>query len=164
VSKAYAMTGWRIGYGAGPKQLISAMTTVQSQATSGACSIAQAAALAALTGPQDCVSSFRAAFQERRNLVVAAIAQIPGLSLAAPKGAFYALIDCRQLLKGVLSDDVSFTAHLLEKGGVAAVPGSVYETPGFFRISTATDPSTLSLAMGRIASISKTMTEKLEVR
>lgn len=157
VSKAYAMTGWRIGYGAGPKALISAMTTVQSQISSGACSIAQAAALAALTGPQDCVPDFRQAYQRRRDLVMAHVAQIPGLSLRNPGGAFYALIDCSALLGGDLADDVAFTAWLLKTAGLATVPGSVYETPGFFRISTATDDATLTRAMQRLAAAVATL-------
>lgn len=151
VSKAYAMTGWRIGYGAGPKALIAAMTTVQSQISSGACSIAQAAALAALTGPQDCIATFRAAYQRRRDLVMAAVAQIPGLRLRRPGGAFYALIDCTALLGAAIPDDVAFTGHLLQQAGLATVPGSVYDTPGFFRISTATADATLARAMGRLS-------------
>jgi aspartate aminotransferase len=151
VSKAYAMTGWRIGYGAGPRDLISAMAVVQSQVSSGACSVAQAAALAALTGPQVCVHQFCSAFEERRNLVVDAVARMPGLFLRAPQGAFYALVDCRELLAGEFTDDASLTAQLLKEAEVAAVPGSVYGAPGFFRISTATDTETLRSAMQRIA-------------
>lgn len=151
VSKAYAMTGWRIGYGAGPKGLIQAMTTVQSQISSGACSIAQAAAEAALTGPQDCIQTFRGAYQRRRDLVMAHIAQIPGLALRKPGGAFYALIDCSALLGRAFPDDVAFTAWLLQEAGLATVPGSVYGSPGFFRISTATDDTTLTRAMARLA-------------
>ncbi len=151
VSKAYAMTGWRIGYGAGPKALIAAMTTVQSQISSGACSIAQAAALAALTGPQDCIATFRHAYQRRRDLVMSHIAHIPGLTLRNPGGAFYALIDCSALLGGDIPDDVAFTAFLLQQAGLATVPGSVYDMPGFFRISTATDDATLTRAMVRLA-------------
>ena len=160
VSKAYAMTGWRIGYGAGPKGLIAAMTTVQSQISSGACSIAQAAALAALTGPQDCIETFRTAYQRRRDLVKTHIEQIPGLALRNPGGAFYALIDCSALLGGDIPDDVAFTAWLLKDAGLATVPGSVYETPGFFRISTATDDATLTRAMGRLAEAVAALTKE----
>lgn len=160
VSKAYAMTGWRIGYGAGPKALIAGMTTVQSQISSGACSVAQAAALAALTGPQDCIPMFRAAYQRRRDLVMAHIARMPGLKLLNPGGAFYALIDCSALLGGAIPDDVAFTAHLLEHAGLATVPGSVYETPGFFRISTATDDATLARAMARLARVAAELSAK----
>ncbi len=151
VSKAYAMTGWRIGYGAGPAPLIAAMVTVQSQICSGACSVAQAAATAALTGPQDNIEAFRTAFERRRNLVVEAVANIPGLSLDAPGGAFYALIGCAPLIDGVrFKDDTAFVAYLLSEARIASVPGSVYGTPGFFRISTATNEDTLSEAMRRI--------------
>lgn len=157
VSKAYAMTGWRIGYGAGPQPLISAMTKVQSQICSGACSIAQAAATAALNGAQDEVHAFCAAFEERRNLVVERVAGIDGLTLAPPGGAFYALIGCADLIgaetpNGVtLNDDAAVTAYLLDNAGVAAVPGSVYNLSPFFRISTASSLEVLSLALDRIA-------------
>ncbi|WP_146347191.1 pyridoxal phosphate-dependent aminotransferase [Phaeobacter marinintestinus] len=158
VSKAYAMTGWRIGYGAGPKGLIDAMTTVQSQISSGACSVAQAAATEALTGPQDCVMTFRTAFERRRNLVVDAIATTPGLSLIRPKGAFYALIDCSDLIGPAsgLQNDVQVVEHLLTHAKIAAVPGSVYDMPGHFRISTACADDTLTTAMNRIATASET--------
>lgn len=158
VSKAYAMTGWRIGYAAGPAELIEAMTTVQSQATSGASSISQAAALAALTGPQDSVTEFCTAFERRRDLVVHAVDQIKGLSLSPPWGAFYALMECRDLIgrrtpEGVtLIDDVGVAMFLLESVGVAMVPGSAYAAPSFVRISTASADSVLAEAMERIAS------------
>lgn len=157
VSKAYAMTGWRIGYGAGPQPLIAAMTKVQSQISSGACSVAQAAAVAALNGPQDEVRRFREAFERRRDLVVERVAGIPGLSLDPPGGAFYALIGCSGLIGAmapdgsVIGDDIAVTRYLLNEGKVAAVPGSAYGLSPFFRISTATSEDTLSQAMGRIA-------------
>jgi aspartate aminotransferase len=157
VSKAYAMTGWRIGYGAGPKPLIAAMITVQSQICSGACAIAQAAAAAALNGPQDDVHQFCAAFEERRDLVVERIAQIDGLTLDPPGGAFYGLIGCADLIGattvegGTLSDDADVTAYLLMDAGIAAVPGSAYELFPFFRISTAASIDVLGQAMDRIA-------------
>lgn len=157
VSKAYAMTGWRIGYGAGPKGLIAAMTKVQSQICSGACSIAQAAAAAALNGPQDDVRRFRDAFAKRRELVVARVADIPGLTLDAPGGAFYGLIGCAGLIGAetpdgdTIKDDTDVTAYLLKAAGVAAVPGSAYDLSPFFRISTAASEEVLSTAMDRIA-------------
>ena len=157
VSKAYAMTGWRIGYGAAPAELIESMVTVQSQISSGACSIAQAAAAAALNGPQECVAEFRGAFARRRDLVVNAIAQTAGLSLVTPGGAFYALINCESLLDAgstggtALVDDVAFAEFLLRQARVAGVPGSVYELGGHLRISTATGDETLSEALARIA-------------
>ncbi|WP_299029380.1 pyridoxal phosphate-dependent aminotransferase [uncultured Sulfitobacter sp.] len=156
VSKAYAMTGWRIGYGAGPQPLIAAMTKVQSQISSGACAIAQAAAAAALNGPQDDVRRFCAAFEERRNLVVDRIAQIEGLTLDPPGGAFYGLIGCSALIGAVtpngetLSDDAEVTAYVLGEAGIAAVPGSAYELSPFFRISTAASTEVLSTAMDRL--------------
>jgi len=157
VSKAYAMTGWRIGYGAGPAELIKAMVTVQSQISSGACSIAQAAAAAALNGPQNCVTEFCAAFEERRNLVVDAIEKIDGLELVTPNGAFYALINCDNMLgeRTSLDNDTKFVEQLLKDALVAAVPGSVYEMPGHFRISTACDNERLKTALHRIATFSK---------
>jgi len=162
VSKAYAMTGWRIGYGAGPQPLIAAMTKVQSQICSGACSVAQAATVAALNGPQDAVHRFRDAFEERRNLVVDRIAQIDGLTLNPPGGAFYAFIGCEKLIGSktvegeVLSDDVEVTAYILKEAGIAAVPGSAYDLTPFVRISTAASTEVLSQAMDRLsAAISK---------
>lgn len=157
VSKAYAMTGWRIGYGAGPKPLIAAMTKVQSQICSGACTIAQAAAAAALNGLQDEVRAFCKAFEERRDLVVDRVAQIDGLTLDPPGGAFYALIGCdgligAQSIEGdTLSDDAEVAAYILRDAGIAAVPGSAYELSPFFRISTAASIDVLGQAMDRIA-------------
>ncbi|MFK7835426.1 MAG: pyridoxal phosphate-dependent aminotransferase [Sulfitobacter sp.] len=157
VSKAYAMTGWRIGYGAGPKPLIAAMTKVQSQICSGACAIAQAAAAAALNGPQDDVRAFCQAFQERRDLVVRRVAQIDGLTLDPPGGAFYGLIECANLIGAqtptgkTLADDADVTAYILQDAGIAAVPGSAYELSPFFRISTAASMDVLDHAMDRIA-------------
>ncbi len=157
VSKAYAMTGWRIGYGAGPRELIAAMTKVQSQISSGACSIAQAAAAAALNGPQEDVRRFCRAIESRRNLVVERVANIPGLTLDPPGGAFYALIGCEALIgaitpdgKTITSDD-DVTAYLLNAAGTAAVPGSAYDLSPFFRISTAASEEVLNIAMDRIA-------------
>lgn len=157
VSKAYAMTGWRIGYGAGPQALIAAMNKVQSQISSGACSVAQAAAAAALNGPQESVIEFCTAFQRRRDLVVERINAIDGLSLDSPRGAFYAFVGCADFIgtqtpEGVLiEDDAQFTQFLLEDANVAAVPGSAYGLSPFFRLSTATDDETLGVALDRIA-------------
>jgi aspartate aminotransferase len=157
VSKTYAMTGWRIGYGAGPQPLVAAMTKVQSQINSGVCSVAQAAATAALTGPQDEVWRFRAAFERRRNLVVERITAIDGLTLHPPGGAFYAFIGCKALMGTktsdgtALDDDVQFSNLLLDEAKIAAVPGSAYELSPFFRISTATSDELLERAMDRLA-------------
>lgn len=157
VSKAYAMTGWRIGYAAGHHELIAAMTKVQSQISSGACSIAQAAAAAALEGPQEEVHRRCAAFESRRDLVVSKVASIPGLTLDPPGGAFYAFIGCADIIGArtpnglVLESDTDFAAYLLEAAGIACVPGSAYELSPFFRISTAASEDILANAMDRIA-------------
>ena len=157
VAKAYAMTGWRVGYAAGPAPLLKAMNTVQSQSVTSVAAPMQAAALAALTGPQDCIPMFRAAFERRRDLVVAAVAQIPGLTLPAPEGAFYAYIGCANLIgkqtpKGdVLADDTAVVSYLLNEAHVSAVPGAAYGLSPFFRISTATADTTLTEAIARIA-------------
>jgi aspartate aminotransferase len=132
------------------------MVTVQSQISSGACAIAQAATVEALNGPQACVEEFRQAFARRRDLVIDAIAETDGLSLIAPGGAFYALIDCRILLGScaqdgtAIDDDVAFTDFLLREAGIAAVPGSVYDMPGHFRLSTATADDLLKTALARL--------------
>lgn len=156
VSKAYAMTGWRVGYAAGPAPLIKAMATVQSQSVTSVCSIAQAAAVAALNGPQDDVARFRRAFEARRNLVVDGIRQINDLALSPPEGAFYAYIGCGNLIgrktpKGaVLEDDTAVATYLLHEGRVAAVPGAAYGLSPYVRISTATGEAVLSEAIARI--------------
>lgn len=157
VSKAYAMTGWRVGYAAGPQPLVKAMTTIQSQSCTSVAAPCQAAALAALTGPQDCIGRFRAAFERRRDLVVAGIAGVPGLTLVPPEGAFYAYIGCAGLLERqtpdgtIIGDDVALATYLLEAGRVAAVPGTAYGLAPFFRISTATSDDILKEAIARIA-------------
>src|SRR5262249_37850957 len=140
VAKSYAMTGWRVGYAAGPAPLIKAMATIQSQSVTSVCSIAQAATVAALNGPQDDVSRFREAFEVRRNLVVEGIRKINGLTLSPPEGAFYAFIGCASLIgrktpKGVaLTDDTEVVTYLLNEGRVAAVPGVAYGLSPYFRI------------------------------
>ena len=156
VAKAYAMTGWRVGYAAGPAALIKAMTTVQSQSVTSVAAPMQAAALAALTGPQDGVTTFREAFQRRRDLVVRGIAGIEGLTLPPPEGAFYAYIGCAALIGRrtpageVLADDVAVSDYLLAHGHVSSVPGSAYGLSPFFRISTATSDEILTEAIARI--------------
>ncbi|HEY0213046.1 MAG TPA: pyridoxal phosphate-dependent aminotransferase [Paenirhodobacter sp.] len=156
VSKAYAMTGWRIGYAAGPEALIKAMITVQSQATSGPSSVSQAAAVAALSGPQDVVETFRQAFQARRDLVVSRLAQVPGLTIAPPPGAFYAYVGCQALLGrrtaqgDVLTSDADVVQYLLTTGRVAVVPGAAFGLSPFFRISLASSTEVLTAACDRI--------------
>lgn len=167
VSKAYAMTGWRIGYGAGNETLIKAMVKVQSQISSGACSIAQAAAAAALNGPQDSVREFRIAFERRRDLVVSRIQKIDGLTLDAPGGAFYAFVGCDQYIGAttpngnLIEDDTQFTQYLLEDAKVAAVAGSAYGLSPFFRLSTATSDEILNQAIDRISESIAKLTLKL---
>ena len=162
MSKAYAMTGWRVGYAAGPKDLIKAMATIQSQSCTSVSAPAQIAAQAALEGPQDCVGEFRAAFERRRDLVVEGIAKINTLSLDPPEGAFYAYIGCAALIGAktpagkTLEDDVAVAKYLLDEGHVAAVPGTAYGLSPFFRISTATSDDILAEAVKRIgAAVSK---------
>lgn len=162
MSKAYAMTGWRVGYAAGPKDLIKAMATIQSQSCTSVSAPAQIAAKAALEGPQDCVAEFRTAFERRRDLVVEGIAKINALSLDPPEGAFYAYIGCAALIGAktaagqTLEDDVAVAKYLLDEGHVAAVPGTAYGLSPFFRISTATSEEVLSEAVKRIgAAIAK---------
>ena len=156
VSKAYAMTGWRVGYATGPRPLIEAMATIQSQSVTSVCTIAQAAAVAALTGPQDEVTRFREAFERRRNLVVGGIRQINALTLVPPEGAFYAYIGCANLIGRMgpdgkaLDDDVAVASCLLNSARVAAVPGAAYGMSPFFRISTATSDTLLAEAITRI--------------
>lgn len=166
VSKAYAMTGWRIGYGAGNEELINAMVKVQSQISSGACSVAQAAAAAALNGPQDSVRDFRVAFERRRDLVVSRVRAIDGLTLDAPGGAFYAFVGCDYFIGAItpegktIENDTQFTQYLLEDAKVAAVAGSAYGLSPFFRLSTATSEKILNLAIDRIAhSVAKLTTQ-----
>lgn len=155
VSKAYAMTGWRIGYGGGPSALIKAMSIVQSQSTSCPCSISQAAAIAALDGPQAIVEERRLAFQRRRDLVVSVLNAIPGIACIRPQGAFYVFAGCAGLIGarkpdgGVIASDSDFCAYLLE-ADVAVVPGSCFGLAPFFRISYATSEDELTEALGRI--------------
>ncbi|MFD0916364.1 pyridoxal phosphate-dependent aminotransferase [Pseudahrensia aquimaris] len=156
VSKAYAMTGWRIGYAAGPLQLIKAMDMIQGQQTSGACSIAQWAAVEALNGPQDYVHDSRKVFEERRDLVVSMLNQATGLDCPRPDGAFYVFPSCEKLMGKktkdgkVLENDEDFVTALLEQEGVAVVHGSAFGLGPNFRISYATDTESLTKACERI--------------
>jgi aspartate aminotransferase len=156
VSKSYAMTGWRIGYGAGPKVLIEAMATLQSQSTSNACSIAQAAAVAALNGPQDFIAKRSQAFQERRDLVVTMLNEATGLRCLSPDGAFYVYPNCAELMGKntpsgqTLKNDEDFVGYLLEEGGVACVQGAAFGLSPYFRISYAASLQALEEACQRI--------------
>ncbi|WP_347558083.1 aspartate transaminase [Robbsia sp. KACC 23696] len=144
VSKTYAMTGWRIGYAAGPADIIAAMETLQSQSTSNACSVSQAAALAALQGDQSFVKESVAVYRQRRDRAAALINATPGLSCRAPGGAFYLYVNCQGLIGKTtaggrtLGDDNEVVMYLLEEKGVAVIAGTAYGTPGYFRMSIAT--------------------------
>ncbi len=155
-SKAYAMTGWRIGFGAAPIALIRAMDTLQSQSTSNPSSISQAAALAALSGPQDFIATMVATYQARRDLVVEMLNLAPGITCHKPEGAFYvypSMQGCigRTSAGGArIEDDEDFVTALLEEQGVAAVHGAAFLFPGHFRVSYATDTDSLREACARI--------------
>lgn len=150
-SKAYAMTGWRIGYCGGPSEIIAAMATVQGQSTSSPSSIAQRAAVAALTGDQDCVVRMNDSFRERHDFVVAALNALPGVSCPPGTGTFYAFADVRGAMSALgLRDDQAFADYLLDQAGVAVVPGSGFGAPGHMRISFATSRALLEQAIERI--------------
>lgn len=156
VSKAYSMTGWRIGYAAGPIELIKAMDMIQGQQTSGAATICQWAALEALTGPQDFVARNKAIFQARRDLVVSMLNQAKGISCPTPEGAFYVYPSCAEVIGRkapsgkVIENDQDFVSELLEAEGVAVVHGSAFGLGPNFRISYATSEDLLEEACRRI--------------
>jgi len=152
VSKSYSMTGWRIGYAAGPKEIIKAMAKIQSQSTSNPASISQAAAVEALNGTQDFIQERANSFKERRNFVVNSLNNINGISCLKPEGAFYVFPSCKKLLgkKTKLKTDKDFVEKLLEKSEVAVVQGSAFGLDGYFRISYATSMENLRKAMERI--------------
>ena len=152
VSKAYAMTGWRIGYVGGPKAVVAAMRKIQSQSTSNPCSIAQRAALAALAGDQSCVAEMAKAFKQRHDYVVKALNEIPGFSCLPGAGTFYAFPDVSGAIQNLpdMSGDIQFAEFLLEKAEVAVVPGSAFGAPGHVRLSFACSLETLEKAIGRI--------------
>ena len=149
VSKAYCMTGWRIGYAGGPKQLIKAMGAIQSNSTANPCSISQVAAIEALNGPQDFIPRNAAVFKQRRDLVVDALNKIPGLHCPRPEGAFYVYPSCAGLIgkktpKGeVINSDEQFVKYLLAAEGVAVVHGDAFGLAPHFRISYASGTETL---------------------
>lgn len=158
VSKAYSMTGWRIGYAAGPENIITAMENVQSQSTSNPTSISQVAAEAALNGDQGCITPMVKAFRERHDFIVAELNRIPGVKCIRAGGAFYAFPDMREAIaklhkKGVIKDgsDLAFSEYLLVEAGVAVVPGSAFGSEGYVRLSFATSMDNLKKALERIA-------------
>ena len=156
VSKAYAMTGWRIGYAGGPEPLIAAMRKVQSQSTTNPCSISQWAAVEALTGPQEFLAEWREVFRRRRDLVVGALNVCPGITCAVPEGAFYVYPSVAGLIGGTsaggtpLDDDETVCRALLEEEGVAVVFGAAFGLSPYFRVSYATSDAVLEEACRRI--------------
>ena len=151
VSKAYAMTGWRIGYAAGPAELIGAMKTVQSQSTSNPCSVSQAAAVAALTGDQSCVSDMTSAYKERHDYVVETLSSMRGVECRAAEGTFYAFPRVEGALNARnLASDTDLVELLINEADVACVPGSAFGAPGYIRLSYACSMTTLEDALGRI--------------
>jgi len=157
VSKAYAMTGWRIGYAGAPSELIKAITKLQSQSTSNPSSIGQAAALEALTGPQDFIPERKAIFQNRRDKIVALLNEIPGITCHLPEGAFYVFPSCAGVLGkktpqgSIINTDEDFVMYLLDSEKLAAVHGSAYGSTPFFRFSFATKMEVLEEGCARLA-------------
>ena len=159
VSKSYSMTGWRIGYGAGPKDIIKAMAKIQSQSTTNPSSISQAAAVEALNGTQDFIKTRSESFKERRDYVVETLNSINGLSCLKPSGAFYVFPNCKKLLgkKTKLKTDKDFVEKLLDKAEVAVVQGSAFGLDGYFRISYATSMDNHKKALERIKSFCESL-------
>jgi len=163
VSKAYAMTGWRIGYAAGPKEIVKAIAKIQSQSTTNPSSISQAAAVEALNGTQDFIKERATSFQERRDFVVKALNEIEGINCLNPNGAFYVFPSCKDLIGkkdsngNELKTDTDFVQFLLENSSVAVVQGSAFGLEGFFRISYATSMENLKKAMERIKSFCESL-------
>ncbi len=152
VSKAYAMTGWRIGYAAGDARVIAAMAKVQSQSTSNPCSISQAAAVAALNGDQGFLQQMVSAFRGRHDFIVKALQAMPGVECAPADGAFYCFPGMHEVMARLgIDNDVTFCEQVLERAEVALVPGSAFGAPGYVRLSYATDMDTLKEAMARLA-------------
>jgi len=152
VSKAYSMTGWRIGYAGGPEPIIKAMKKIQSQSTSNPTSISQVAAQAALEGPQDCIGTMLTAFKERHDFVVDALNRIPGVECLPTDGTFYVFPSVEGLISRLdgVSDDLALAEHLIEHAGVALVPGSAFGLEGCVRISIATSRRNLEQALQRL--------------
>lgn len=155
LSKSYAMTGWRIGYAAGPVEIIKTMTKIQSQSTSNPTSIAQKAAVAALRGPQECVDNMRKEFENRRNYLIDELNKINGISCKLPKGAFYAFPNIKNILNKKtlnfqINSSMDLSLYLLEKSLVALVPGSAFGAEGYVRISYATSMENLKKGIERI--------------
>ncbi|MBK3567732.1 aspartate transaminase [Streptomyces sp. MBT62] len=165
VSKTYAMTGWRIGYGVGPADLVTAINTLQSQTSSCPSSVSQAAAAAALTGPQDFVQDTVRVYRARRDETVKLVNDVPRLSCTVPDGGFYVLVNCRAAIgqftpSGTrIENDQDFALHLLDSQQVAVIHGAAYGAPGYFRISFATSTDVLTEACARIATVCAALTD-----
>jgi len=163
VSKTYSMTGWRIGYAAGPKDIIKAIAKIQSQSTTNPSSISQAAAVEALNGNQDFIKVRNKSFQERRDFVVKELNAIDGIECLNPEGAFYVFPSCKNLIGkkdsngNQLKNDTDFVQSLLEHTGVAVVQGSAFGLEGFFRISYATSMANLKIALKKISNFCKSL-------
>ena len=159
VSKSYAMTGWRIGYAGGPKEIIKAIRKVQSQSTSNPSSVSQAAAVEALNGTQKFIKTRSKEFKKRRDFVVSSLNKIKGINCLTPNGAFYVFPSCKKLLgkKTKIKTDTEFVEKLLEKSNVAVVQGSAFGLSGHFRISYATSMQKLKVAMERIKSFCESL-------
>lgn len=155
VSKAYSMTGWRIGYAAGPADIIKAMKKIQSQSTSNPASISQAAAEAALNGPQDCIDEMVSAFKQRHDWMVNQLNQLPGIDCMVTDGTFYVFPSVKGLIDTMdgIEDDLQLAEHLIEKAGIALVPGNAFGLSGHVRISIATSMDNLQNAVERLARI-----------
>jgi aspartate aminotransferase len=152
VSKAYSMTGWRIGYAAGPQDLITAMTKIQSQSTSNPCSISQAATLEALNGDQSCIQTMLKAFKERHDYVLDTLNNIPGIKALPSQGAFYSFPNMQQIIDQMdgIENDLDLADYILNEAEVALVPGSAFGAPGYMRLSFATSMENLQEALGRL--------------
>jgi len=158
VSKSYAMTGWRIGYAAGPAKIIAAMKKIQSQSTSNPASISQYAALAAITGDQSCIKTMNKAFKERHDYIVSELNKIPGLKAIPSDGTFYTFPCIKEAIKKskTFNDDIGFAEYLLTEAELAVIPGSAFGAPGYMRLSYATSMENLQEAVKRMkAAIAK---------
>ncbi|SMP18113.1 aspartate aminotransferase [Desulfurobacterium pacificum] len=150
LSKAFSMTGWRVGYAAGPREIIDAMIKINSQSISNVNSVTQKAAIAALTSPTDFLKDWLKAFDERRRYMVERLNEIPGVKCLMPKGAFYAFPNVKELIeKGGLKDDFALADYLLEKAKIAVVPGSAFGMPGYLRLSYATSMNNIIEGLNR---------------
>ena len=155
VSKTYSMTGWRIGFAAGPSWLIKAMTKIQSQSTSNPTSIAQVAAQAALAGDQSCIQDMLTAFRERHDYVVSALNALKGIQCIASQGAFYSFPNCQEAIASLpgINNDTEFAEYLITQSGIALVPGTDFGAPGYLRLSFATSKQELEKALTRLGDI-----------